>query len=224
MIGKVTIANMALMRCGNYTQLEKLDAGNPSTPEELLATRFYDDTRRECLTMGPWNFAEKEVVLTPIANWPTTGKWPFAFAYPADCIMAREIALDLNTPAAGYEVNRSNFAGEYQEYVDDLKKFVVGNMSKPPGQNTKIIKANAQFPTLTYTVDLDLPDHYSPAFASMFSWRLAMSFAGALGLSAQQAEGIMRGFLLDKDAALAINANEGDDDQVQPVDWLTARL
>ena len=223
MISKVTIVNMALMRCGNYTQIEKLDLGNPSTPEELLAARFYDDTRRECLTMGPWNFAEGEVELTRIAGWPDESRWPFAFAYPTDCVMAREIVPAEQLRAAGYEVSRSDYRAGYLNYVDELKKFVIGSYSQSPGQHTKIIKARVEQPTLIYTVDLDLPTQYSPAFVSMFAWKLAMSMGGALGLDQKQLRTILDGFSIDQSAALAQNANEGDNDEPERTDWLEGR-
>lgn len=211
---------MALLRCGNYTQLEKVDFGNPSTPEEMLASRFYEETRRECLGMGPWNFAETEVKLVPLADWPGEGAWPYAFAYPSDCITAREIVTQGHPGGAGYEIHDSR---RRRLPADTFTKFVVGNFLQQDHQNVKIIKTKIDNPTLVYTYDCDTPGHYTPSFASMFAWKLAMSFGLALGLNEKQINTLTQGFSVDQSAALAINGNEGDNDEEHLVDWIEGR-
>lgn len=482
MLSKVDIVNQALLRCGHYNQIERLGWDNPATPEEMLAARFYDDTRRECLTMGPWNFAETEVQLTGISEWPLGSKWPHAFAYPADCLMAREltpggmlkvdqpcegiyiegelpvhpgdpdspdfgdddprnpippptvcpftiqgpttvelggitaryeqqpqsstnfIEWDWRVTGAAHEItwkrnhiivikplavgnititlvattdagcktssvinlnvtappkpgdpipatcpcsitgpnkvlgifeSRRHTRGRYyavtpglivaswkwshsgaavdrtgqrdgeliltylatgivtvnldivttsgcksrhsmttqvldealalslspssrlpvggrvapnqatphtteipgyvrQDYHDrryetlhpeNRKKFIVGNFLRANRQNVKVIKARVPAAFLTYTRDIDIPNRYTPSFASMFSWKLAMAFGLALGLQEKQMNTIMQGFMGDQSAALATNANERDDDyEEDEVDWLEGRI
>lgn len=207
MSSKTTIVNQALLRCGHYNQIEQLDWGNPETPEEMLATRFYDDVRRECLTMGPWNFAEYTTAPTAIADWSDDATWPYAYAYPSDAVMIRRL--------------RSYYSQDDLQYAIGLHK------SGPSDSPTKIIKTKFEVSSLIYTVDLDLPDRYTPSFVSMFAWKLASNFGMALGLSEKQLGTIMQAFNNDLSAALALNATEGKDDWEDTPDaeaeWIQAR-
>lgn len=80
---KLEIINLALIRIGE-SPVTSLDEGSTAA---RTADLLYDESRRAMLRDSDWNFAVKDVLLTPV----DTDEAPAVFAVPADCLRVMRV-------------------------------------------------------------------------------------------------------------------------------------
>lgn len=86
-ISEVKICNMALVKLGANRIESLLDESN----EAINCNLFYETVRDSLLREHAWNFAEKHASLAKLSEPPKL-EYKFAYAKPADCLNARQLA------------------------------------------------------------------------------------------------------------------------------------
>ena len=96
---KVDICNMALDHL-HVAPITSIDA--PTTKEERIVSRWYDNTRRAVLRMHTWNFAIKSTTITALVSPPDID-WSHQYNLPADYIRIVRIG-DKFCPIRHYDI------------------------------------------------------------------------------------------------------------------------
>lgn len=193
-ISAVSVCNMALTRLGGAT-ISALDEGSK---ESVICNQFFEQSRDAVLRDYKWNFATRRRVLAELGS--TVAPWAHAYAYPADCLAAREIVSPSSTTAAiPFEV-----AGD--------------------GAGGRMILTDQDRAVLVYTARVTLLDSCDPLFVEAFSWKLAAEIA----LPLTQDKNLMQVMLTMYQNAIAqartADANEGEADNSAAATWIEARL
>jgi len=96
---KIDICNMALDHL-HVAPITSIDS--PTTKEERIVARWYDNTRRAVLRMHSWNFSIKTVELTPLVSPPDLD-WSHQYNLPSDYIRVIRIGEKI-TPTRHYDI------------------------------------------------------------------------------------------------------------------------
>ena len=106
MTSKVNICNMALLSLGTRT-IASLDE---RTPEAMYCAQHYDLALEEALRGYPWNFAQGRARPARV-DLPVTWEreYPFAYAYPADCLHLHTLISESGEPSQDFTV--AHYAG-----------------------------------------------------------------------------------------------------------------
>ncbi len=119
----IDICNKALDLLGQTADIGNIE--NPTTENELICARWYEDTLRFLLRRYVWNFAiERAVIPRDIKNTPAFD-YTDAYELPADFV--RLLAID----------GREDFANLP---FDDASGFILMNNNNAPSINLKYIK------------------------------------------------------------------------------------
>jgi hypothetical protein len=151
MASEVDICNLALAYIGGGA-ISSLN--NPVTKEQKLCKLFYEFARNSVLEDNDWGFARKQLTLALLPE--TYGAWSYAYQYPSDCIVAREIYDSTNKP------------GE-----SEVEFEVVTNSDK----NKQVILTNQAEAILVYTAKVTDPNLFSSMFIDALSLRMAATLA-----------------------------------------------
>ena len=103
------ICNLALDYLLQTNEEVVTNIDTPNTQTEVICQRWYDQTRREVLRKGIWNFALRRKVLTADATAPAFG-FTRAFNLPVDFIRIATIENPDNTepfPIVNYEIENN---------------------------------------------------------------------------------------------------------------------
>jgi hypothetical protein len=192
----IDICNLGLFRVGTKFTITDLEEGSA---EANACKAVYDSARRSAMRAFPWNFATRYTTLAQAGTSPNPLK-AYAYHEPSDCLLARRVMPDVvNGPTVPFELI-ANAAGDGKLLLCD----------KSPA-------------TLVYTFDATDPNLFDASFIDAFSWRLgyelALPLTGDKGIQ-QSCLTVWRNFT---PAAQALDAGEGDPDEVREADWITAR-
>lgn len=91
MTSVVDLCNLALSHIGDRATLTSIDPPEGSAQAEHCA-RFWPIARDEMLSMADWGFASQSTALA-VQSSEDNPKWSYAFALPADFLVAREAIL-----------------------------------------------------------------------------------------------------------------------------------
>lgn len=99
---KTMIANMTMsfLKVDGVTNIDPPDRNSKAAK---LASRWYDECRRECLSETIWDFAKRRVLLPAAGTAPTFGHYGQRFLLPADYIRVAFIGDETN-PETDYEI------------------------------------------------------------------------------------------------------------------------
>ncbi len=124
----VHICNLSLDRIG---QREIASVETPTTENENICNRHYDQTRRKCLRKYIFNFAKKYVALTVSATKTPAFGYAYAYALPNDFVRLLtlgDITINADTPASLYDLSEGYIFTDaasggtlYLTYVYDAK-------------------------------------------------------------------------------------------------------
>lgn len=181
MANEIDICNIALSRAGAGS----IESLTEKTREARACKLHLDLARDSALRDHDWEFARKQASLALLTE--TVEGWSYVYAYPADCIAAREI---FNSAKVGEE---------------DRVPFEVGMSSTG---NTRVILTNQASAALIYTSKVTNPVLFDPIFSDALAWRLAAELAVPLRGETSLQQAFMRTALGVINSAKAVGANE----------------
>lgn len=99
---KTGVANLtaSLLKVDAVTSIEPPDANSKYAK---VASRWYDDSRRDVLADHIWNFAQKDVLLPADTTYVPIGRYGARYLLPADYIRVAWVA-DETVPETDYKV------------------------------------------------------------------------------------------------------------------------
>lgn len=183
MISKIDICNMALAQIGQ----EPISSTGQDDERARRCNLFYEPVKQEVLRTHNWAFAGSVVSLAPVAA-ETEGEWPYAYAYPQDCLFLRRVFA----PGPGGR------AGAFKEvYHQDMHaRLILSGVPQARAEYTRDVKDEALF---------------DPAFVKAFSLALAADLAVTLSGDAALAQRVLQKYTLALDEARRSNMTENFD-------------
>jgi len=192
----VSLCNLALVRLGGAT-ISALDEGSK---ESILCDLLFEPSRDATLRDHPWNFATLRRTLADTGS--TIEPWAYAYAYPVNCLFAREIVSPLNTwvqaPPVPFEVASD-------------------------GNGGRVIYTDLSPAVLRYTARVTDLSACDPLFLEALSWKLAAELAmplttnkGLMDMASAQYRALLT-------VARACDANEGMTRPETMASWLAER-
>lgn len=182
MTSVVQICNMALMRIGCGINIASLTEGST---EANACALFYEHCRDFALRDYPWPFASRRVALGLLTGDAATN-WAFKYAYPSDCLQAREIV------------------GAYNPRNDEKIPFEVANEG-----TSRVIYTNQEDAELLYTVRVEDTNLFDPIFVSALASLLASELVMPLSMNPTLAVNARNSYIQVSSAAAARAFNEG---------------
>ena len=191
-LSAVVLCNLALTRLGG-SGIAALDEGSK---ESRLCALLLDPSRDATLRDHPWNFATLRRALADTGT--SVAPWAYGYAYPANCLFAREIVNPSGRAPIPFEV-----AGD--------------------GMGGRVIHTDQPQAVLRYTARITDLSACDPLFIEALSWKLAAELAIPLTNNRSlrdMAESQYRALL---SLARANDANEGLTRPDTIASWLTSR-
>lgn len=148
---KTNIANIALRHLAG---MSLTDLDTDSSTEADLINLYWPISLREVLRAADWRFASIEVDLTEDTT-EESDVWDYAYEYPDDCVMIREL------------IDTSGTLFEKIEYEIGLDN----------SQENLLIWCNVEDAVARYTYLLDTVTLWPPEFVTCFALRLAYDIA-----------------------------------------------
>lgn len=192
-VDETKICNLALARIGLY-QISSMTS--PSTEEERLCSLHYDTTRDAVLSEHAWDFAHKRRTLALLTD-EYTG-YEYAYSYPSDCLVAREIYTSGTTPIV-FEVIAA----------EDLQ--------------SKVIVTDEEDAELIYTARITDTNLFTPVFITAFSLALASKLCQPLKGDRALYKEILTEYLQVLSVAKRIDATEGHVESSTKCDFIDVR-
>jgi len=198
MVSKVAICNLALANIGSTASIQDLDSENST--EAFYARQHYDVSRQAVLVDFDWGFTTKIDALALSGDATVPSDWTYAYAYPSDCLRARDI----------YDSDTSN----------NPLKFSIG-INKT--LDTKLIFTDQASAYLRYTANIENTTLFSPAFITALSWRLSLDISPALHGDPEITSNAQQMYRFMVGRAATVDANEGQAAEPREADWITGR-
>lgn len=186
----VSICNLALSHIGDRATLTSIDPPEGSAQADYCA-QFWPIARDECLSAYDWGFARRTV---DVAAFETEDhpRWQYAFARPADFLVARALELPADAQTT---LNPGN------PYFEE------GTLAN--GQ--AVFYTDVESAVLRYTRSVNDPSRYPPLFLGGVAYFLAAYLAGPVvkGRSgAQLAQAMRQMAMLELNKAATLDANQ----------------
>ncbi|MDY0241854.1 MAG: hypothetical protein RBR34_06725 [Rhodospirillaceae bacterium] len=175
---------------------QPIAALNEGSVESIACGAFYETARDAVLRDHAWNFATRRRTLADTAG--AVGGWTYGYAYPSDCLMARKIYNPVGSARIPFEVAATDSG--LVIYTD---------------------RAAAELVYTARITDLDLCD---PQFLEALSWKLAADVALSITGSKDLMQIALTMYRNTLSQAQTADANEGEEETVQPASWLESRL
>ena len=192
----VSICNIALGYLG-ASSIARLDEGSK---ESLYCETYFDPSRDATLRDHPWNFATLRRALAQMTGEvdPEVYGFSYAYAYPANCLFAREIVNPSSRAPIPFEV-----AGD--------------------GNGGRVILTDQPQAVLRYTARITDLSAGDPLFIEALSWKLAVYLAIPLTQSEPHLRIAKAGYAAALSIARANDLNEGAGRQETMASWMTGR-
>jgi hypothetical protein len=218
----VALCNLALDQAHTRSSISRI--GENSAQGQACA-RWYDTSRRAVLRSCHWNFARRQQTLALLQDSTATPPgtvpqpWVYEYAYPQDCILARQVLPTLGNPQVVIPSGWSSV-----QTHSPPARFIVGNDVDVTGNDIRVILTNQPQAQLVYTRDVTatalFDDEFVQAFTAYLACKLAQTLGGDKGVISQNfqlADQISR-------AARSRNGNEGGPTVIDIIpDWIRAR-
>ncbi len=184
MANVVEICNLALANIGKPPIQSLTDV---DSAEAIACNQVYALTLKTMLEMAEWSFANKERELV-VVNGVQSTEFEFVYAYPADCLSAREIVNVRSAKRIPFMIVTS---------ADNSTKYIVTDQDEA---------------VLRYTAHVTDPSLYNPTFITAFAVKLSVSLCPLLVSGTDPARQTQLQEYFQKVAlpeALVTNAREG---------------
>lgn len=174
MTSKIEIYNRALARIGIDQFIS--DPQTNSKQGNLYRT-FYDYCVEQCLADFPWGFATTIVPAAQVEGDPPAG-WSFQYAYPVDCLAARQVTDQLGARSIFNAYLWSWWNTAYDTFRTSPPPIPWKVMTVRSGSSdAKVIVTDMDQAYLLYTRRVTDPNQFDPGFIDALSWRIAMELA-----------------------------------------------
>lgn len=193
-VNQVGIYNMALGQCGVSRFINSV---TDQTSEARVCNVFWENVRDQVLASMDWLFARRSAILELTTLTPIT--WKYAYAYPSDCLAAREVIQGL---AAREVIPGQDFF--HKRYQHDAPFEVAENECG----GGLVVLANERDAVLTYTARVTTYTLWSPAFVNCLSLLLGSKIAGPLSSNPKYATQLGSAYEVALQAAAASSLNE----------------
>ena len=165
MASVVAICNLALGHLGDRATLTSIDPPEGSSQADHCA-QFWPLARDEALSACDWRFASRTATLArlddSLQDNPT---WRYAFALPADLLVARELVY-----SSGFVFASENVF----LYGSNAPRFELGTLDN----GTVVLYSNELLTALRYTRRVTDPTKYTPMLTTGLSYLMASFLAG----------------------------------------------
>ncbi|HSW00023.1 MAG TPA: hypothetical protein VLI39_07615 [Sedimentisphaerales bacterium] len=213
MASVVDLCNLALSHLGAYA----IQALSDAVKEAKECNRLYPFARDASLRDFDWNFASARKVLAESAE--TVTGWAYVYAYPSDCIAARQI-IDVTDGSVYAEWEEGgNVSVRVSGPQGKLPFDVVLNSTK----SGRLICTNIEAAELRYTAQVTDPNLFDALFTDALSWRLASELAQPLRGDLRLAQSLFQMYLAKLARARSENANEMHMDPQDTSSFVEAR-
>ena len=186
MATKTSICNMALTHISAKNQIANADTD--TSIEAKTCRVFYEDALKFVLSDLDWGFATGRKLLAELSE-TAPADWDYVYAYPNDCVKAREI-----------------YTGNRRTGTEDIA-FEIGLNAD---NTVKAIYSDQYQATLRYTANVTNPNLFPAGFVTMFAWYLASLIAMPLTKKKAIKDDAEKGYKEAKAMAAAIDASEDD--------------
>lgn len=180
---KAQIFNIVLNTLGVSNPLENADS---SDNRAILLNNYYKIARDYVLKDFDWNFASTFRELAIIENADNSSNWEYCYAYPNDCICARDI---------------------FEKGSFELQKFEISSLSS----GEKVILTNVSNPILRYTRRVENEVYFVSEFTMALSYYLASLTSNVITGSSTKGELAFEKYRKTLKRAKTLNAREGAD-------------
>ena len=197
-VSQTEICNLALLRLSVRRITAISDGSKPAT----ALSDAWDLCVKSALRDNNWNFAQKIIPLTQIANETVLG-WDYLYVYPADGLFIREIC-DQNTIGS----NVKNY--EWEKMLS-------------PDTSTPSIATNLENAYARYTVLVTDVTKWDSQFCDCLAWRLAAECAHSLTGSQDIAARMVQAYSAASATAQTSNAVEGHKDEEHYSPYISTR-
>jgi hypothetical protein len=193
-VSPVSLCNLALVRLGGAT-IAALDEGSK---ESILCNLLFEPSRDATLRDHPWNFATLRRTLADTGA--TVDPWAYGYAYPSNCLFAREIVNPRGrlAPPVPFEV-----AGD--------------------GSGGRVIYTDLAPATLLYTARVTDLGACDPLFLEALSWKLAAELAMPLASNKTLMDMAQGQYARLLTVARACDGNEGAAEPPEMATWMLGR-
>lgn len=192
MASEVQICNLALSQLGAY----KIESLSESTEEARQCNLHYDNVRDSVLSAHAWDFATKQLTLALLTD--TYEGYDYAYSYPNDCLVAREIYSDSDTK---------------------IKFEIIADSDL----TSKVIITDEEDAVLIYTARVTDPNMYSPLFVNALSLALASTIVQPLKKDPALFNKLYNQYIATISSAKTMDAHEGYVEQPETCDFIDAR-
>lgn len=194
-ISEVHICNLALRE----VSLGSIQALDEFSPEAEDCADFYPQCRDMVLEEHQWNFAQRRVVLAPVAVPAGWSQYAYAYSYPNDCVHAHTVYSTGSTTKQDFEIAED----------DD------GN---------RVILTDTVNAILAYTKRVSDTSRYTALFTETVALLLASKLAWSRlkDTNLEQAKLTKANNMMAK--AQRRDAKEGKPETVEEVPWVLSRL
>lgn len=208
-LSSVALCNLALSRIGVLQQIQSLTPPD-NTPAGVACSAAYQFAKQDLLHQFPWAWASayaQLAVLTPVGQ-RENAEWLYAYQYPTNCLFVRRLFLTPNVSQT-LPYGTTPWPSGNREDTDAYPcPFEIGYR-----QGVQVIYTDLQFASCKYTFDQDDTVPFTPDFASVFAWRLAMELAFPLANSQERRDFATKMFDKEKWTAAAVMMNEQQNSQ-----------
>lgn len=232
---QLSVSNLALLSIGARAQVSSINPSDGSTAADAIST-LYSFIFEQLARTTKWGCLNKQLSLTMLQAAQGTPEnptgtslalpqqpWLYAYLYPPDCLLMREIFPPLIT--SGSAINQTSlnnnvtpcFSGQYQILYETA--YSVDSSGNP----LEVILTNQENAVANYTVNQQNPQSWDALFTSAFVASLAAYLVPALSLNPplmQQQIGIAQKMIA---LAQAQDSNESPTVQDHIPDWIRTR-
>lgn len=194
MASEVTICNLALSHLGD----DRINSLDDPTRQGRACKLLYAAARDAVLREHPWNFATSREYLALLTGATPVG-WDYAYAYPIDCLFAREIWQEVE------QLTPTPFA-------------VVRTSGR------RVVVTNEADAALEYTAQVTDTTQFDALFIDALGYKLAAELAMPLTRSVQITQAMLTLYTNRMAQATTIDSREGRKDPEHPNSFINARL
>jgi len=186
---KTEICNLAIRHIGGSREIDDFDTDR--TKEAAACRRFYPQALSQTYRDFKWPHAVRIVALAELTSNDWDDEWPYAFRYPSVASRVWRIV-----------------SGTRSEGANEKIKFrVVGDDSG------RVILTDESEPSIEYSVEDDVVEHYPADFVGCVAWRLASMLAPSVTKGLMSAQECLQMYAMEAQRAGVNAANEEQPDE-----------
>jgi len=210
----VRVCNLALAHVGAYP----IQALTDATKEAQKCSLFFGNARDEVLRAFPWNWSTKRVDLALLTS--TYAGWTYAYAYPTDCLRAREIYDPTGARISDYALSQSEQLDRAQSSNSKIEFEVASDSTG----DARVILCEVTNAKLIYTARITNPNMYDTMFIRSLALRLAVDLVAPLKADVMKEQQLEERYYRSIQGAQAQNANEHQKDPEQGNAFVASRV